>query len=311
MYYMVPIKKIEMLSIIFLISLLIFSCGGQSDQDKVRVDFSKRETINTRFQQKGKPLRAAVAARISPIENFFHYNEIFDYLSRRMGRRIVFKQRKTYEEINNLLESQELDFAFVCSGAYVKAKDENVVELLAVPQIKGKMSYLAYIIVHEDADIIDFDDLKGRSFAFTDPLSNTGCLYPIYLLKAMSRTEKDFFSDVIFTYAHDYSIQAVSSRIVDAASVDALIFDFLQEHSPQKTSKIRIIKRSVPFGIPPVVVSPRMNSGLKEELQSVFLAMDADPRGREILSHLDIDRFVLGIDRDYDSIRMMRRVALE
>jgi phosphonate transport system substrate-binding protein len=303
----ISLNKIKyLLFFLFVFIISTYSCQKSSHEEKVKVSFSLREEIRSISGDSGQPLRAAVAARISPEENFFYYNKIFDYISSKTGKKIIFKQRKSYQEVNELLRLQELDFAFICSGAYVEAEEEFDVEILAVPLIKGKLNYYAYIIVRNDSNFTRFEDLKGYDFAFTDPLSNTGCLYPRYLVKKMNLSEDMFFSRVIYTYAHDYSIQAVENKIVDAASVDSLIFDYFKANNPQKVSNLKIIKKSVPFGIPPVVIHPKIESDLKRELQSVFLNMSTDPQGKEILSHLDIDRFVLGKDSEYDSIRKMK-----
>ncbi len=306
------VTKMKYFSLLFFLFILFnSSCQKNSDDKKIKVDLSKREEINSLPGESGRPLRAAVAAMISPEENFYYYNKIFDYVYRKTGKKIIFKQRKSYQEVNQLLRLQELDFAFICSGAYVEAEEEFDAEILAVPLIKGKSNYYAYIIVRNDSNFTRFEDLKDHDFAYTDPLSNTGCLYPRYLVKKMNLSEDMFFSRVIYTYAHDYSIQAVENKIVDAAGVDSIIFDYIKANNPQKVHNLKIIKKSEPFGIPPVVVHPKIESDLKRELQSVFLNMSTDPQGKEILSHLDIDRFVLGKDSEYDSIRKMKTFIQE
>lgn len=287
------------------------SCTKNKKEDKVKVNFSHKEPF---FRLKGSlnsPIKAAVSAMISPEETLFYYSRVFDYISSKLGRKIIFKQRKTYHEVNELLRNRELDFAFICSGAYVEAEEDFGAKILAVPQIRGKTYYHAYIIVHKDSSVENFEELRNHSFAFTDPLSNTGCLYPRYLVKRMNQTEEEFFSSVIYTYAHDYSIQAVAKKLVDGASVDSLIYDYMKKTQPQKLAPLKIIKRSVPFGIPPVVAHPKLAPPLFEELQSVLLNMDADSEGKEILAHLAVDRFVLGQDKDYDSIRAMRTLLHE
>ena len=299
-----PINKV-IISLFLLFILFLVSCQKNKDEEKIKVNFSHREDNYFQPDQSRPPLKAAVSAMISAEENFFYYSKIFDDISHKIGRRIVFKQRKSYQEVNELLRLQQLDFAFICSGAYVEAKRDFGAEILAVPQIKGKTTYNAYIIVRDGSNLAKIEDLKGHSFAFTDPLSNTGCLYPRYLMKRMNQSEEKFFSHIIYTYAHDYSIQAVANKLVDGASVDSLIFDYIQMSNPQKVADLKIIKKSETFGMPPVVIHPKIDILLKRKLQSVLINMISDPQGKEVLSHLAIDRFVLGHDRDYDSIRKM------
>jgi len=94
-------------------------------------------------------------------------------------------------------------------------------------------------------------------------------------------------------------------------SVDSLIFNYIRESSPQKIANLKVIKKSKPFGMPPVVIHPKIETNLKKELQSVLLNMSTDSQGKEMLAHLGIDCFVLGDDRDYDSIRKMKAFIQE
>lgn len=301
------INKIkDIISILLLLILFCYSCQQSSEGDKLKVNFSNKEDIYDLTDQTGRPLRAAVAAMISPEENFFYYSRIFDYISQKIERRIIFKQRKSYHEVNELLRLQELDFAFICSGGYIEAKEDFDAEILAIPQIKGKTHYYAFIIVRNDLKIEKFEDLEELSFAFTDPLSNTGCLYPRYLVRRMNQSEEEFFSHIIYTHAHDYSVQAVANKLVDGASVHSIIFNYMKMNTPHKVAKLKVIKKSGPFGMPPVVINPKIDPNLKRELQEVLFNMSSDPQGKEVLSRLAIDCFVPGQDRDYDSVREMK-----
>lgn len=299
-------RKVYLCFFLFIVLVNFFNCKKNDDVKKVRVDFSHREEIQSHESGTGPPLRAAVSAMISPKESFFYYSKIFDYISTQIGRTIVFKQRKTYQEVNDLLRYRELDFAFICSGAYIEAKENFGAEILVIPQIKGKKVYNAYIIARSDSSIEKFGDFKGQPFAFTDPISNTGCLYPQYLLKNLNHSAESFFENIIYTNAHDYSIQAVETGLVSGASVDSLVFDYIRETHLHDITSLKIIKKSKAFGIPPIVVHSGIDSQLKRDLQSAFLNMSDDLEGEEILSHLSIDCFILGDDSDYDSIREMR-----
>lgn len=297
---------VKSILIVLIVLFPVLSCREDHGPEKVKVDFTKREEVLTPRNPNGPPLMAAVSAMISAKETFSYYSKIFDYLGRRLGRRIMFKQRKTYQEVNDLLRYRELDFAFICSGAYIEAKKNFNAEILAVPQIDGKTSYHAYIIVRDDSGIARFEDLEDRSFAFTDPLSNTGCLYPRYAVLKRNRVVEDFFSRIVYTNAHDYSIQAVRNMIVDGASVDSLVFEHMRKTQPPNVQHVKVLEKSEPFGIPPIVAHPKLNPELKESIRSVLLAMDQDPQGKEILSSLFIDRFVMLDNGKYDSVRRMR-----
>ncbi|MEW6703049.1 MAG: PhnD/SsuA/transferrin family substrate-binding protein, partial [Bacteroidota bacterium] len=126
-----------------------------------------------------------------------------------------------------------------------------------------------------------------------------GCTYVLNLLKQKKERAADFFSKTIYTYAHDYSIQAVERKIVDGATVDGLVYEFLKINQPGRVKNVLVIGKSEEYGIPPFVVQPGMNDSLKEKLRNIMLNMHNDPEGRELLNKIMIDKFVLGNDAAY------------
>jgi len=284
-----------------------YGCGG--DSDRVVVDFSKTVPVARPGEQPGRPppLRVAVASMISPRETFDQYRQLLAYIARRLGKDLEFVQRKTYGEVDELLGKGLIDLAFICSGPYVSGKDRYGFELLAVPQVHGSHSYRSYLIVKKDTPFQDLEDLKGRSFAFTDPESNSGRLVPTYWLAQMHERPETFFGRTIYTYSHDNAILAVARGLVDGAAVDGLIWEFYQAKNPVFSSRTRVIKKSEPYGMPPLVASRHLPGSEKARIRELLLAMHQDPEGKRILAELMIDRFLPPREEWYDSLREMQQ----
>ena len=280
-------------------AIMVFGCSrGKSEVKEIDLTQAKRE-VATAGLEKPK-LYVAIAAMISPSETFNLYESLIHYVSKKLGIPIEFKQRKTYQEVNELLERKQIDFAFICTGGYLQARKTFPVELLTIPVVENQPYYRALIIVRKGSGITRFDQLRGKSFAFTDPLSNTGYDYVYKILEKERTTPEQYFSKVIFTYAHDNSIQAVSRGLVDGASVDKLVYDFLLKSMPARVSNVEVIQESQRFGNPPFVVRPDLPDTLKDRLREVFLNMDRDPEGKEILRKIMIDRFIRGNNSLYE-----------
>ena len=288
-----------------LLSLMTLWGCGSNDDEYVTVDFS--DTVEVDEEQPGysdRPrLKAAVGAMISPRETFESYREILVYLSREMDMDLEFVQRKTYEEVNELLGKNEIDLAFICSGPFVRGREEHGFNLLAAPVVDGSRHYYSYLIVHENSPYESLEDLQGKTFAFTDPDSNTGRMVPLYWLHEMGFEPEEYFEDIIYTYSHDNSILAVSKNLVDGAAVDHLIWDYFHKSGSEITENTRVIKKSRPFGIPPIVASPGISQDKAQRLKEVLLSMHQDDKGKEILSSLMIEKFVAAEEHWYDSIR--------
>jgi phosphonate transport system substrate-binding protein len=297
------VQMVLALGLIFIIS----GCSG--DSDKTVVDFSKTVPVARPGERASPrpPLRVAVAAMISPKETFDLYRQLLAYLGRKLDRDLEFVQRKTYAEIDELLKKGEIDLAFICSGPYVAGKEKSGFVSLAVPEVHGRHSYRSYLIVNKESPFHRLEDLKGHTFAFTDPDSNTGRLVPTYWLGEMHEQPETFFSHIVYTYSHDNSIMAVARNLVDGATVDGLIWDFYQQKNPTFTSKTRIIKKSEPFGIPPLVASQNLPIESKERIRQILFSMHQDPEGKKILTELLIDRFIAPQEEWYDNLRKMYR----
>ncbi|MCX9086536.1 MAG: phosphate/phosphite/phosphonate ABC transporter substrate-binding protein, partial [Candidatus Methanoperedens sp.] len=274
----------------------------------VKVNLSNRIADNI-DNSDAQSLRIAVSAIISPDETLVYYQDMFDYLSLKTGVPVKLVQRKTYQEVNDLVRKNSVDAAFVCSLAYIDGKDQFGMELLAVPIVRGEPRYYSYIIVPDDSSIKSLEELKGKTFAYTDPLSNSGKLSPEYMIAQLGEKPETFFKITFFTYSHDKSIQAVAEKMVDGAAVDSLVWDFKNATNPRFTSRTKIISKSPPYGIPPLVVSKDIDPFLKEKLGKILLQMHEDKKGKEILDRIMIDRFSEANDSLYNSVRDMKKVV--
>jgi phosphonate transport system substrate-binding protein len=252
-------------------------------------------------------LKIAVAAMISPKYTYNFYIDLLRLIGEQVGRRVSLVQKKTYSEVNEMLRRNELDLAFVCSGPYVAGKKKFGMEIIAVPVCHGQKVYHSLFITSKNSGIKSFDDLRGKTFVFTDPLSNTGYMVPIYYLARRNETPDSYFKKTFFSYSHDNSIQAVADGLADGAAVDSLIYAFMQVRKPLLTAETKVIERSPPYGIPPVVVNPSLAPGMKERLKKIFTSIHENPKGKAILKILQIDRFVEGHDEDYDTVRELQR----
>jgi phosphonate transport system substrate-binding protein len=293
--------------LLFLLLIAIAGCG--KDTDAVVVDFSKTLTVERPAGQvlESAILKVAVAAMISPKETLIFYEQLLAYIGARLGRNVQLVQRKTYEEINSLIAKGQIDLAFICSGPYATQKEKYGLEALAIPLVRNKPFYNSYLIVNAESPYQNLNDLKGRTFAFTDPDSNTGTLVPKFWLWQIGETPESFFGKTIYTYSHDNSILAVARSLVNGAAVDGHKWEYYNRQNPLYTSKTRIIRKSQPFGSPPLVASKIIPESQKQLIRNALYTMHLDPQGKKILSELLIDRFVAPQEEWYAPIRVMHQ----
>jgi phosphonate transport system substrate-binding protein len=298
------VSKFRLGVILMIIAVMLLTgCAAAQTESLPYVNLSQRQPLSAAAAFQVVPLRVAVAAVISPKGTAESYQPFLDYLGRKLDRPVELVQRRTYAEINDLIERGEVDVAFVCSSAYVIGQRDFGMQLLAAPQVNDETVYYSWLIVPADSPAQEMADLRGKTFAFTDPWSNTGRMYPTSLVKALGETPETLFGRTFFTYSHDDAIRAVASGVAGGAAVDSLVYEFAVAREPRLGEQTKVIHRSTPFGIPPVVMSPQLRPQVQADLQNILLEMDNDPDGRQALQSLDIDRFVLIEDTAYDSVR--------
>lgn len=289
--------------LVVVLAVFLTACAEDADSGRF-IDLGVRQPVATDAPS-DDVLRVAVAAVLSPEANLESYVGLADYLSEHLERPVELVQRRTYAEINDLVARGAVDLAFVCTSAYVVGSERGEMELLVVPEVGGETLYYSTVIASASSGQSVFGDLRGASFAFTDPMSNTGRAYPTFLVQQMGETPDSFFSRTMFTYSHDRAIAAVADGVVDAAAVDSLVLKAAMVADAGLASRLKVIHQSPPFGIPPVVVPASLDPALGQQLKDLLLGLGDEPGGPAILAQIGVDRFVPGDPTQYESARSL------
>lgn len=286
------------------VAALVVGCSAPAEALPF-VDLADRQPLPVGGEAGVVPLRIAFAAVISPRGTVEGYQPLVDYLAIRLQRPVEMVQRRTYAEVNELVRRGEVDLAFVCTSGYVIGHREFGMQLVAAPRVNGEIVYRSLLIVPAGSPARSMADLRGKSFAFTDPWSTSGRMAPTALVKALGATPETFFRRVLFTYSHDDAIRAVASGVVDGAAVDSLVYEFALAREPELAGKVEVVHRSEPFAMPPVVAGPGLRPQMRAELAELLLGLHEDPAGRRMLAAVGIDRFEIIADEAYDSVRAL------
>jgi phosphonate transport system substrate-binding protein len=95
--------------------------------------------------------------------------------------------------------------------------------------------------------------------------------------------------------------------MADGAAVDSFVWDTLDRVKPVLTGGTRIIDRSPEFGFPPIVAHQSVSPANIAAMRKLLLEMNQDLTGKMLLDRLNIDGFVAGDRRMYDSVATMMR----
>jgi phosphonate transport system substrate-binding protein len=229
------------------------------------------------------------------------------WFEKKLDLPVSFIQRGNYREVVDLLRSGKIDFAWICGYPYVRHRQE--LTLIGVPLWKGRPTYRSYLIVRSKAHgLRELRDLRGRVFAYSDPDSNSGFLYPQYSLLSSGENPARFFGRTFFTWSHRNVVESVAVGLADGGAVDSYVWETLAELHPDLVQATRIIERSPEFGHTPFVARARIDAALYAPFRDILLGMASDSEGAALLRELRLDGFVGAEPRLYDGIERMARL---
>ncbi len=233
------------------------------------------------------------------------------YLSKKTGYNIKPTVLTSYAAVTEGMTSNNVDIGWVGPLDYVIAHQKNGAEAVTKSVRNGKPSYLAFIIVNANSNINSVADLKGKRFAFGDPLSTSSNLYPRYL---MLKNGINPDTDVRGTNISNQTQIAVNvcQGTVDAGAIydDARTNRGAETSCPGIMTKTKILATSDPIPGDPQMIRHNLNSAQKKKLKDAMIAMGSDSTIQPALKALyTIDSLVPAQDSDYDVIRAIVKQA--
>jgi phosphate/phosphite/phosphonate ABC transporter binding protein len=245
----------------------------------------------------------------------FFYRELAAYLTRRAGVPVETVDSIPWSERERMLDRGEAQVGFICGLPYVRgvARGDSGIELLAAPTMRasrygGQPVYYSDVIVRHDSPFQSFADLRGASWSYNEPESQSGYWITRYHLAQLGH-RAGYFGRVVEAGAHQVSIRMVVEGQVDASAIDSTVLELELRHHPELAPLLRVVGTMGPSPIPPAVVSTRLPIELRSELRQALLDLHKDEAGRRLLERALIARFVQVRDQDYDEIRRMAREA--
>jgi phosphonate transport system substrate-binding protein len=210
--------------------------------------------------------------------------------------------------------AEQADLSFVCGLPYVHlARRGEPIEPIAAPVLRGERYggrpvYFSDVIVRRDSPFSRFEDLRGRSWCYNEPWSQSGYGVTRQRLIEMGETE-GFFGRVVQAGFHERAIRLVLSGEVDASAIDSQVLAVALRDHPDWAARLRVIDTLGPSTIQPVVASRRLPRELRDDVAEVLIEMGDDPEGQERLGHGFVERYVPVGDADYDDVRTMLHTA--
>ena len=242
------------------------------------------------------------AARLIPI-----YQKLGKLIGDKLGCTVEVFVATSYNAEIEAMRNGKLEIGEFGPLGYVLAHQVAKAEAIAAfGAADGKPNtYWASIVTYPEAGIKTVEEIKGRSFAFSDPASTSGHLFPAYgLRKGGVDPDKDIHA--IYAGSHTSSFEALYNHKVDAGELNSEQVESAKQRGHYKDGDLVFLWKSDPIPTDPFTVRGDLPAGFKKRVTEVLQNLDLstlDPADRKIMVGAGITRLVPQSDGAYDGIR--------
>jgi phosphonate transport system substrate-binding protein len=235
------------------------------------------------------------------------YQAIADAVGRRLDASVELVIETDYENCVNDVN----DVCFVCSLPYILYERQGrspavpvAAPILIGERYGGRPVYFSDVIVHRSNPAASFFDLRGASWAYNEPMSQSGYGITRYHLVSIGETD-GFFGEVIEAGFHETSIQMVRNGKVDASAIDSQVLSVAMRDDPSLAAEIRVIDSLGPSTIQPIAVTKRFAPQMRDAIRAALVDVHNELSVRHYLERGFIERISPIGPEDYDDIRQM------
>lgn len=233
---------------------------------------------------------------------------ISEFLSREMDISVRGFVTSDHASAVEALRNGDADISFMGALPFVIAEKEIGAEVVLSEVYRGAPTYKGRVFVRRESGVDNLADLRGKSIAFADPISESGYLYPLdTFVKAglVKRGEdpKSFFGEMYFAGGYQQAMQAMATGLVDAAGASQYAELFL---SPQQQAEVKWIAESDPIPSHTVIARKGLDNQLRAKFVNAMLKLN-EAENRVFLKHVySPDGYVTA---DPDAFEGVRRLA--
>ena len=213
-------------------------------------------------------------------------------LSEQTGARVYAFVAGCYGGAVDAMARGEAEVGFLPATAYVLAHDRFGVEVKLVAERFGATTYRGQFLVREDSEIDDLADLAGSNFAFVDPLSASGFLYPaVHISHTQGITYAAFFNETVFAGSHDDVVRAVYDGDWEGTRIDGgATYDDARQpvvgDLPDVYTETKVIAFTDFIPNDTVSVAPGLEAEVAQAVTDGLLALAETEAGSEALQAL-------------------------
>lgn len=229
-----------------------------------------RKAYEKEILQSSQVLKIAVRSKLNPLTTIRAMRPMLSYLSRNLKCRVSLVLFSGYRSIGRYLKEGRVDIAILGPEDLMRIKYQSgAIPLMLVSPNKQNIQR-SIIVTSRKTGIRSIKDLKGKSFAFADRTSLTGCILPrMILLEEGIDPEKDF-TRVYFMSSQEEVFLSLLEGKVDAGALAEHIFYYLSSIF-HISGELYILARSGEIPADILVVRKNMPPGLIAKVKTLLI----------------------------------------
>jgi phosphonate transport system substrate-binding protein len=252
---------------------------------------------------------------IEPEHNIFDqmrsYRKLADYLSEKLEVKIRLTIMSRYGEALQRFESRRLSGAFLNSyTTSMVIRELDLEPVVRKVKLNGEAVTYSYIVVRADSGIRKVADMRMKRFAFVDPATTEGYLFPLAFLKGNGIDDlTTFLEGYYFTGSHTSAVFAVLDGRADIGAVKETVYNKVVSGDATIGRELVVIKKSPPIPETTLCLSKEISSELRARITTTMLEMNGAEEGRKILKELEALRFTPAGKDDYRTVLQIEQQA--
>jgi len=187
----------------------------------------------------------------------------------------------SYAAVVEAMCADRVDIGWVSPLAYILARQKCGADMTLVSVTRQGTSYQGVVVTRADSPIKTIEDLRGKRFAWVDPGSTSGYLFPRAILQEHGLTP-DNLGQQVFAGGHDKAALAVLQGQVDAGAIGKDVIPRLSSTYPNAEQELRIIEESADIPNDGVAFRKGLSPEIIEKTRQALLRITARPDGPKI-----------------------------
>jgi phosphonate transport system substrate-binding protein len=244
-------------------------------------------TAQTDWRKQYPKFRYGVQSVETQAASLTRYKGFGEYVKKKLGVELELFLASEYAGVIQAIGAKQLEIMDMGASGYAAAwlETKGGVEPLVVPTNNdGTIGYYSVAFVRADSPYKNLNDLKGKVWAWAEPNSSSGYLFPLVGFRKMGLEPEKHFGKVVYSGGHEQNIIGVLDKAYDGAVTWTNDIEkhtrgglhMMLSRGVLKKEDIRIIWVSDLIPNPVIAVRSDLPKEMKAELKAMFLNMHKD-----------------------------------